>query len=83
MRFDLLDNLVVDCRPNRLGDDRPQLLIGNLDAQIQFAFVPHVDDGAIRRAIRLHAPRADQKASDFFDRFLCRAQANPLQRPLG
>ena len=34
MVFDLFNDFIVERRPNILADDRPQLLIGNLDAKL-------------------------------------------------
>jgi hypothetical protein len=34
MRFDLLDDFIVDRSPDILANNRPELLVGNFDAQL-------------------------------------------------
>src|SRR6266404_3216493 len=74
----LLDELVIDRRPNILANDRAKLVIGNFDAQLHLALMPDVDDGAIGGTVRRDIARADKETRYLFDRLLCCAQADPL-----
>ena len=74
---------VVDLGAQLVGGDGAELLIGRLDAQIERAAVPGVDDRTARHAVRRAATGADQQARHLVDRLLRRREADALQPPAG
>ena len=83
VRLNLRHELIVDRGPDILADNRSEFFIGHLYMKLHLAPVTDVDNGTARPAIHCDMARADQQTRDLLDRLLRRAQADPLQRPLG
>jgi hypothetical protein len=77
--LDELRQPVVKLLPHFARHHRFERRGRHLDLQIAHARVARIDDGAVFG----RAPRADQKARDFLDRFLGRGQAHAHQRFAG
>src|SRR5207247_9485031 len=64
---------VVDVGPQLVGGDRPELLVGDLDREVEGAAVPDVDDRA-----RTRRRRADEQARHLLDGALRGAEPDAL-----